>query len=340
MEIQIVNSVDKKQWSDFVLKHPDGNPFQMPWMYEFFQSVNGYIPLCFFAINQNKEIKGCMHALIQMEGSGLKAKLSSRAIISGGPLINFDEPDSLEIFVLLLKTMLKKVSGQTIYIEFRNFFNLEKKYIDVLNSLKFQFEEHLNFIVHLNETENPIYKLNESKRRQVRKAIDKGAEIIIADNITQIRDYYEILVDLYKYRAKKPLADWTFFKNFFEINCQRKEGIYLLIRKDNKIIGGIMCMMHYKTLFEWYVCGLDREYKDLYPSVMATWASIKYAKDNGFEYFDFLGAGNPNEKYGVRDFKSKFGGITTNYGRYIRINKPLIFNLGKSMVSIYSRFFN
>jgi len=32
-----------------------------------------------------------------------------------------------------------------------------------------------------------------------------------------------------------------------------------------------------KVIYEWYVCGLDREIKDVYPSILATWAAIDYA---------------------------------------------------------------
>lgn len=339
MALKIVKSVSDINWQNFVLKQNNGNPFQMPWMYSFFEKVEGYEPLCFFAVNENNDIRGCLQAVIQKEGKGIKGVLSSRAIVSGGPLINFDETDSVEVYEMLLKTFINEVSKQTIYIEFRNFFDWDKEYVKIFNKLKFQFEDHLNLIVNLKNTDNPIRKLSESKRRQVRKAIENGAEIIKADSIEQIKDFFKILSDLYKYRAKKPLADWSFFKNFFEVNCRNNEGVYLLIKKEGKIIGGIMCMLHKNTtLYEWYVCGLDREYKDLYPSVMATWASIKYAYENGFQYFDFLGAGNPNEKYGVRDFKSKFGGDTVNYGRYLRINKPFVFKIGKMLVNIYSRF--
>ncbi len=110
-------------------------------------------------------------------------------------------------------------------------------------------------------------------------------------------------------------------------NAERKTQnpfITILIRHQNRIIGGIACPIHRgQAMYEWYVCGLDSEYKDrhIYPSVLATWAALDYAAENGIPTFDFMGLGKPEEPYGVRDFKARFGGKWVNYGRFSRVNK-------------------
>jgi len=82
---------------------------------------------------------------------------------------------------------------------------------------------------------------------------------------------------------------------------------------------------------------LDLQYKDLFPSVLATWAPIQYACQNGLKYFDFMGAGRPDTDYGVREFKSKFGGKQVSYGRYLRINKPMLYQIGKSGIHLLKK---
>ena len=67
---------------------------------------------------------------------------------------------------------------------------------------------------------------------------------------------------------------------------------------------------------------------------MATFAAIEYGYEHGLMYFDFMGAGKPGEEYGVREFKAKFGGEMVEYGRFIRINNPLLYKLGTSSLSI------
>ena len=109
-----------------------------------------------------------------------------------------------------------------------------------------------------------------------------------------------------------------------------KIGKYLLVEYSNDIIGGIVCSItREKAIYELYVCGLDGKYKDVYPSVLATWAAIDYALKYGLEYFDFMGAGKPDRDYGVREFKSKFGGKLVKYGRFERINNKPLYIVGK-----------
>jgi lipid II:glycine glycyltransferase (peptidoglycan interpeptide bridge formation enzyme) len=57
---------------------------------------------------------------------------------------------------------------------------------------------------------------------------------------------------------------------------------------------------------------------------------MKYACDNGIGMFDMMGAGKAGEQYGVRDFKARFGGRMVEYGRFLRINQPVLYRLGRS----------
>jgi len=90
-----------------------------------------------------------------------------------------------------------------------------------------------------------------------------------------------------------------------------------------------MCVaLDKKILYEWFVCGLDGEYKKIFPSTLATWAAIQFATENGFEYFDMMGAGKPDEDYGVREFKARFGGKLVEYGRFEIILHKFLYKIG------------
>jgi lipid II:glycine glycyltransferase (peptidoglycan interpeptide bridge formation enzyme) len=41
-----------------------------------------------------------------------------------------------------------------------------------------------------------------------------------------------------------------------------------------------------------------------------------------------MGAGKPDEPYGVRDFKAEFGGELVERGRFLCIRKPLLYKIG------------
>jgi lipid II:glycine glycyltransferase (peptidoglycan interpeptide bridge formation enzyme) len=115
-----------------------------------------------------------------------------------------------------------------------------------------------------------------------------------------------------------------------------KIGKYFVVIFDDEIIGGIMCpILQNKCIYELYVCGLDEKYKYQYPSVLSTWAAIQYANKNNIDLFDFMGAGRIDSSYGVREFKSKFGGRLVEHGRYIlKLNRLLYFMGGKYLLFI------
>ena len=50
-----------------------------------------------------------------------------------------------------------------------------------------------------------------------------------------------------------------------------------------------------------------------------------------------MGAGKPNEPYGVRDFKAEFGGKMVEYGRYVQLCKPMLYAIGKIGVKILKK---
>jgi hypothetical protein len=180
--------------------------------------------------------------------------------------------------------------------------------------------------------------LSNSRRRQIEKGIASGAKIIEPESLSQVKEFYEILYKLYRYKVRKPLADWSFFENFYNLTSPQTQnpkpktpiGIIRLILYEGKIIGGILApVFEKKCIYEWYVCGLDHEYKKQYPSVLATWAALKYAIENNIESFDFMGVGRPDVPYGVRDFKARFGGELVSYGRLTRINNKFLYNVAE-----------
>ena len=131
---------------------------------------------------------------------------------------------------------------------------------------------------------------------------------------------------MYREKVRTPLFTEEFFLEFY----RKGWGKYLLVKHEGKVIGGMMCpILEGRAIYEWYVCGLDEDYREQYPSVMATYAAIEYAKEHDLPLFDFMGAGKPDANYGVRDFKKEFGGEVVEHGRFLCVRKPLLYAIGK-----------
>ena len=158
-----------------------------------------------------------------------------------------------------------------------------------------------------------------------------GAVIIEKPTIEQVREYYSILENLYKTKVKTPLFPLSFFETLY----YHPDGRFILVGLSNaegktEIIGGTVCVEQAgKCLYEWFACGRDGESKSIFPSSVATYAGIRYAAEHNMPRFDMMGAGKPDEAYGVRDFKVKFGGKEVEHGRFLCVTKPLLYRIGK-----------
>lgn len=328
--LKVVSELSRNQWSEFIRKHPQGNIFQSPEMFDLWNHTVNFEPVLVGVLSRQKKIVGVLLGLIQKESSGLLGYFSSRCIVWGGPLIESDDTRfKLEVTDIILESLVETVKNKTIFIQFRNLFELGifKKSFEKHG---FKWNRHLNIQVKTGISEDVNKKMSASKIRQIKKSFKSGAEIVEAENLDQVREFYQLLKNLYKTKVRKPLPDWSFFKSFFQFSQKKKIGKYFLVRFDNQIVGGIMCpITKNRIIYEWYICGSDGKFPGIFPSVLATWAPIDFALKNHFEYFDFMGAGKPDQDYGVREFKLKFGGNIVEFGRFEKINKKWFYGLGK-----------
>lgn len=365
IKILTYHEIDPQQWQALVDRSPYATWFQTKEAYAFYASNPAEMtPFAVgvvedveckasspYTLHPTPTLKGVIVGYITRERSALKQYLTRRAIIIGGPLL--DEHISDEALSELLSAIAQcKVEGlkfkgvenskadtpaftpytlhpTPIFIESRNFHDYGR-WKEVFQNSGFQYQPHYDIYVHCNAT----HTMSEQRIRQVKKAVKNGTEICEAQSEQEIRDWYQILHRLYREKVRTPLFSEDFFLQFHRNGV----GKYLLVKYEGKVIGGMMCpILDGKAIYEWYVCGLDEEYKDLSPSVVATHSAIEYAKNNGLPLFDFMGAGVPDQPYGVRDFKMEFGGELVEYGRFLCVRKPLLYWIGKMGVKWLKR---
>jgi lipid II:glycine glycyltransferase (peptidoglycan interpeptide bridge formation enzyme) len=325
MKILINNQIDKKKWITLMKEGLYASPFQTPDYYDLFNKVNG-LSADVFAVEIEENYTSLVVVTIQKE-NGIKALFSHRGIIYGGPLLSSGYDKSVEyLFKYLTKYYYKKL----VYLEVRNYWDYSN-YLTIINNSNWKFIPWLNFKKDISNIEIATKSMSNSRMRQIKKAKKTGVQWKEASDENEVKEFYIILKALYKKRVKKPLFPFSFFKEFFD----RKIGVFLLVLFKGRIIGGIMCpILLGKTIYEFYVCGLDDEYKEQYPSVMATWAAIEYGLQNKIPLFDFMGAGSPNQSYGVREFKARFGGKMVEHGRFLKVLNPMLFNVGKLGIKV------
>jgi len=325
------SNFNKDLWEVFIKNHTNSNTFQSFEMFEFWKNQQNYNSIIFFIESDDGECLAFCTGVIMYNGKSIMKLLSKRAIFFGGPLINENEnkEEILNFLVLKMEGYLKKKS---IYTEIRNFYS-DLYLKEIFNTSKWTYRPYQNYIITLNSEEEVFSKIKPEKRRQIRKALREGVQISYDKTDINIKGVYDVLVKIYKEKVKKPLPTFEFFISLMKLNVA---GI-VSIQYEDKIIGGGFFLRDDQNIYDWYRGGLDYDYKKQYPSTIAAWAVLKFGLDNDLKMFDFMGAGLKGEEYGVRKFKSQFGGELVEYGRFLKINNPIVYKMGETALKILKK---
>jgi serine/alanine adding enzyme len=130
---------------------------------------------------------------------------------------------------------------------------------------------------------------------------------------------YPILQETFA-NARVPLADKELFVNALRILSPRKMMRVFLVRYEGRPVAGTVILCHRDTVFFWYAG--KRRANTLHAMEVVVFAMLEWAHIHNYGTFDYGGAGRPDTKYGVRDFKAKLGGELVNYGRYRKVYSP------------------
>ena len=345
--------IDKGEWNRLVQTSATGTWFQTPEAFDFFNAQKELFKPFAIAIEksesrvesrESRELRGVCVGYVTVEKSAFKQFLTRRAIIIGGPCwANDATNEEVSLLLSTLRQQLSTGANAPIYIESRNF-NDYSRWIDAFASAGFEYKPHLNFHVDTSSVEVVETNLGKSRKRDIRTTIregvtitsiyDLGLQIDDFERERMVREYYQVLKNLYKTKVKTPL----FPESFFQALAKHPDARFLLTELNGKIIGGTVCVAQEgKCLYEWFACGEDGVYPHVYPSCYATYAGIRYAAEHNCPRFDMMGAGKPDEVYGVRDFKAKFGGKEVEHGRFLCVTKPVLYKIGTLGVKILKK---
>ncbi len=337
MQIQLYTDLHKLESSGhesafqvFADAAPNANYFQTLDFFRFIETVRGYRPFLLLAVTDDGAIAGSLMGVIQTDGGAIKSWFSRRLIVWAGPLLpaNTAAAENIEVAKKLLK---KHAEGKAIFIEFRNFFDCSELN-PAFEACGFRFRPHLNYLVKTDDENAIKNRLSSNRRRQIKTSLAAGAVITEPESEEDVLAMYRILEKLYREKVKKPLPGPDLFVNMWKSPSTK----VFLVKYEGQVVGGsIGPVYRNKVLYQWYVCGENGVINGVHPSVLASWAPIEYGAKNGFDHFDFMGAGRPEEDYGVREFKARFGGEEVCYGRYEMVLSPALYQVGKLGLKMY-----
>jgi serine/alanine adding enzyme len=334
--MDIVRQLDEGLWREFVDNHPQAQIFHTPEMFQVFARAKGHRPTLWAAVDGDSRPLALLLPVQVTLMDGLWRRFTTRAIAYGS-VISAPGPEGKEALAMLLQAFKRETSGSVLFTELRNLSDLSHLQ-PVLNNNGFAYEDHLNYLVDLNRPpEAVLQSIGRRTRKKIRRALRQG-EVIVeeANRREQAALCYELLQKTYA-AVQVPLADWSLFEAAFDVLYPRGMVKFLLARIDEDYAAGSVELIYKDKIYGWYG-GMDRAYSDYIPNELLLWHIFRWGAENGYQVYDFGGAGKPDEEYGVRDFKAKFGGDLVCYGRNTYVHSPVLLQLSQWAYAAYRRF--
>lgn len=333
--VSIVRSLPEDVWRGFVAGNRAANIFHTPEMFRVFARTAGYRPGLWAAVDgEGRPLALLAPVAIAVLGGPLR-RLTSRAVAYGSVLAG-QGPEGSEALGPLLAAYRQDMGGRVLFTELRNLSDT-MAWRPALEAGGFAYEEHLNFLIDLARPPEAIWAgIRSNARRNIQKAQREGVIIEEATEPVQVDVAYVLLHDVYR-RLQVPLADESLFRAVFDVLQPAGMFKIMLARVEGKDIGVMTLLLHKDTIIYWYT-GVDKAYSAYRANDLLVWHALEWGSRNGYRTFDFGGAGKPDEEYGVRDFKAKFGGELVSYGRYKCVHSPRLLRLSETGYGVLRRF--
>lgn len=333
--MKIVRQLDHDVWREFVDKHPEGNIFHTPEMYDVYLQSQGYLPSLWAAVEGGNRVLALMLPVEVTLYSWLR-RFSSRAIMFGGILCDPSQ-EGRKGLSTLLEHYNSETRNRNIFTEVRNLSDTIK-FQSTLCKNDFTYEDHLNYLIDLSRTPDAILQsFHKRTRKQIRRGLGKGLLTIdVAKDREQLKESYKLLVKTYQ-RANIPIAHRSLFESAFNVLFPKEMVKFLIAYVDGAPVATSVELLYKDVIYGWY-SGMDRSFASYSPNELIMWHILSWGAENNYRMYDFGGAGKPGEYYGVRDFKAKFGGDLVNFGRNTCIHAPLTLKLSKFGYSMVRRF--
>lgn len=315
----IINKLDEGTWRQFVEQQPQGNIFQTPEMFQVYTQAEEHQPELWAIVDKSQRPLALMLPVKITLKNGLLYRWTTRAVVYGSILYT-PGVEGREAIKMLMKAYRREMRGCILFTELRNVTDLQDIQ-PVLQEFGFAKENHLNFVVDLRQMIDRMWdRLDPNAKSNINKARRKGVVIEEAVSPETVRTSYGLLQEVYN-RIHVPLAHYSLFQATFDILRPKGMVKFFMARTGDTYIGTSIVLLYKDIVYGWYA-GAIHDYSSYKAGEMLNWHVLEWGAQNGYSSFDFGGAGKPDEEYGPRKFKAKFGGTLVNYGRNTCVHSP------------------
>jgi len=320
--------------SEFAFRHNYPSPFQSGELFKVYSKTKGCKPIALIARDSEGEIIASLVATTFMDAGVLAGTLLSHVSVRGGPLF-VSGKEGIAGGASLLRRLLTTAKGESLYTRVYPLFD-QPDQLSLLKESGFIREDWLNYQIDLTTGEQVLRgKLTKHRRKGIQKAEDLGLEVVDASSVGDIDTLYSLLFESHA-RAKIPLQDKSLFEAIHGLLVPEGMAKMIMAYSGGKPVAARVALSFSGIVYDWYA-GSTSEGEETNANEFLAWRLITWGCESGYRLFDFGGAGLPEEEYGPREFKRRFGGQLVNLGRYTVVHKPKMLKMIQNLYKVRRR---
>lgn len=304
----------------------DGDPRHSTWMFRLIEQHSSATPFMVVAFDRDKEA-GHLLAIRFRDLRILPPGYYVWYSIHGEGVIA-ENHNKEEVFAALLDKLFTLFDIHHTFIEVRNLKDAKFAYGRLSDRLFFPRRD-IRIYLSLHSI-SPEKRVTRSYKTLIRKAEKRGVTYGRAQNESETIEALHILRRHYINKVRRHLPPIGLL-HALVVNNKNSAALFV-VRYKGKIIGCSICLYDKERAYMAYSCGLRVSYRNEYPGIIAVWAAIKDAHQQGYSHFEFLEAKNAKAGSGYLNFILNFGGKQTGVLRWYHFKWRWI---NKIMRSIY-----
>jgi hypothetical protein len=337
IKVTTVTASDDKSLADiseFASRHSCPSPFQSGELFRVYSKTNGCKPAAMIARNTEGEMLASLVATTFMDAGVLAGTFLSHVSVRGGPLF-VPRKEGVAGGAILLKELLMKSRAESLYTRMYPLFD-QPDQLSLLNESGFSRQDWLNYLIDLTAGEKVLReKLTKHRRKGINRAENLGLEVVDASSVGDIDTLYSLLLESHA-QAKIPLQDKSLFEAIHGLLVPKGMAKMIIAYSGEKPVAARVALTFSGIIYDWYA-GSAPEAEETNANEFLAWRLMTWGCAYGYRLFDFGGAGLPEEEYGPREFKRRFGGQLVNLGRYTLVHKPKMLKMIQNLYKVRRR---
>lgn len=295
---------------------PITNVFYRKELFQVYERTPHYEPMLLVVEADGKALSVLLGVI--QRGEYWRSLLRRCEVYDTGEYFTDDSDLREKLFSMMLAELTREALKKALMISFRNLEDSLFGYRDFRQQGYFSIK-WMRVLNKFNPMKEIMETANQSRRRQIRKALHSSCKVEVATNPEDIKAFSIMLRRNYSSKVRRHFPSIRFFEQFNEILLNEKMGSIYIVRYHDHIIGGSVVLYSKDRAYLIFNGGMNRTYKRKYPGILSVWKALHEARARGCKDFEYIDAGLPFRAHGLRDFALRFGARSQSSRRWFRL---------------------